>query len=258
MDVVPVFKEDVDGIPVLWRPPDPSTDQGTLVIWLAGFSGTKEDCAPQLRALAAQGVTALSFDAWQHGERRIEPEEELRARVRSNIRRWFWPILYRTARDTVAVLDWSEYRLGLRGAVGIGGVSMGGDIAVTAAGLDRRIAAVSAVIATPDWLRPGSFEPPGVPDAKAWRAYRDGNPLSHLDRYAHRPALAFECGDEDRQVPPDGAERFCAALAATYRDYPDCLRIARHAGVGHRFADAMWSAAMNWFDRHLNGAAGTA
>ena len=81
MDVVPVFKEDVDGIPVLWCPPDPSTDQGTLVIWLAGFGGTKESCAPQLRDLAAHGFTALSFDAWQHGERRIESEEELRTRV---------------------------------------------------------------------------------------------------------------------------------------------------------------------------------
>lgn len=243
---------------MLWQDPDPALDRSSLVIWLAGFGGTKESCEPQLRDLAALGFTALSFDAWQHGARRIESGEELRTRVRDNIRRWFWPILYRTARDAVAVLDWSEYRLGLRGAVGIGGVSMGGDIAVAAAGLDRRIAAVSAVIATPDWLRPGSWEPPGVPDTKAWRAYRDGNPLSHLDRYAHCPALAFECGDEDGQVPPDGAERFCAALAATYRDCPDRLRITRHAGVGHRFADAMWSAAAGWFDRHLPGVEGPA
>ena len=253
-----MFEEQVDGVPVLWHSPDANTDRRALVVWLAGFGGTKESCEPQLRDLAARGFTALSFDAWQHGARRIETEEELRERVRGNIRRWFWPILHRTARDVVVVLDWAEHRLELKGPAGIGGVSMGGDIAVTAAGMDRRIAAVSAVIATPDWLRPGSFEPPGVPDGRAWRAYRDGNPLANLERYTHCPAMAFECGDDDRQVPPDGAERFCAALAETYRDCPERLRVARHAGVVHRFADAMWSAAVDWFSRHLDGADGPA
>lgn len=97
-----------------------------------------------------------------------------------------------------------------------------------------------------------------MPDARAWSAYRDGNPLSNLDRYTHYPALAFECGDDDRQVPPDGAERFCTALAKTYRDCPERLRVTRHAGVVHRFADVMWSATMDWFSRHLNSEDGTA
>ena len=70
--------------------------------------------------------------------------------------------------------------------------------------------------------------------------------------------MAFECGDDDGQVPPDGAERFCVALVPTYRDCPDRLRITRHAGVAHRFADAMWSATLDWFDHHLDGADGTA
>ena len=227
--------------------------------------GPGSQSGPLFRTIVAQefgcqlfDISPLSFDAWQHGARRIESEEELRTRVLSNIRRWFWPILYRTARDAVAVLDWSEHRLDLRGTAGIGGVSMGGDIAVAVAGMDKRIAAVSAIIATPDWLRPGSCEPPGMPDARAWSAYRDGNPLSNLDRYVHCPAMAFECGDDDRQVPPDGAEHFCIALAKTYRDCPERLRVTRHAGVAHRFADVMWSATMDWFDRHLNGAGGTA
>lgn len=153
----------------------------------------------------------------------------------------------------IAVLDWSEYRFGLRGLA-----DMGDDIAATAAGMDNRITAVSAAVATSDdWLRPGSCEPPGMPDAEAWRAYRDGNPLSNLDRFAHCPAMAFECGDDDRQVPPDGAEPFCTALAETYHDCPKRLRVTRHADVAHRFADVMWSAAMDWFDRQLKGADGT-
>ena len=91
-----MFKGDVDGIPVP-RTPDPSTDQGTLGIWLAGFGGTKESCEPRLVDWVALGFSALSIDDWRHGTRRIESEVELRTRVRGNIRGWFRLILHRTA-----------------------------------------------------------------------------------------------------------------------------------------------------------------
>lgn len=65
----------------------------------------------------------------------------------------------------------------------------GGDIAVAAAGIDRRIRAVAACISTPDRLRPGSDETPSVPDAYAWNCYRRCNPLTDLALYAHAPAI---------------------------------------------------------------------
>jgi len=53
-----------------------------------------------------------------------------------------------------------------------------------------------------------------VPDAYARFFYDYLDPLTHLSAYAHRPAILFACGREDQHVPPDGAQRFQAALRA--------------------------------------------
>ncbi len=79
----------------------------------------------------------------------------------------------------------------------VGGLSMGGDIAVAAAGLDHRVERVAAIIATPDWLRPGMQDlfnpgtvlPPGEPDAYAQYFYDHLNPLTHLAAFVHGPAI---------------------------------------------------------------------
>lgn len=244
---------EAQGIPVLRCDPEPQRATRRLVIWLPGFGGNKEAMAPYLRELAAAGFTALSFDPFQHGARRMESQAVLQERVTGNIRRWFWPILHRTAEEVSQVLDWAGRTLEVEPGSGLGGISMGGDISVAAAGLDRRVRAVSAGIATPDWLRPGSHEAPGLPDAAAWQAYRAGNPLTHAERYAHAPAIAFECGAEDTQVPPAGAQLFAQRLEKYYRAAPERLRVTLHAGVAHQFTPAMWASARDWFMIHLLG-----
>ena len=156
----------VDSIPLIYLQPD-NDDRGKLVIWLTGFSGSKESCRAQLEALTALGYTALSFDPWQHGERMRADVDELRARIRGNIRRYFWPILAETAREVPRIIDWALAQLPVDEQVAIGGISMGGDISVVAAGIDRRIALAVPWVATPDWLRPGTNEPVGEADADA-------------------------------------------------------------------------------------------
>jgi len=240
----------VDDIPILVIAPK-ETKARPLVIWLTGFSGQKESVEGPLRELAKRGFVALSFDPHQHGERRIESREELVKRVRGNIRRYFWPILARTAEETPKVIDWAVKTLGVRPEVGMGGISMGGDIAVAAAGVDRRIVVVSACIATPDWMRPGSFEPPGEPDAAAQTDYDRRNPLTHLKLYAHRPAIAFQCGAADKQVPPDGATRFVAALQPHYAEAADRLVVDLEPEVPHRFTPRMLENSIQWFTKHL-------
>lgn len=234
-------------IPLLWAEPDPGAPR-RLVIWLPGFSGSKDGVQDQLCDLARAGFVGLSFDPWEHGERSVEGVEALRQRVRGNIRRHFWPILARTAEEVPAVVDWAISQLGVEPGVGMGGISMGGDISVAAAGLEPRIGRVAAAIATPDWLRPGSFEPPGEADAAARAAYERRNPLTHLEAYRHCPALCFLCGDQDRQVPPDGAERFAAALAPAYAAHPERLEIYRQPGTAHQFTPIMWAKALDWFN----------
>jgi len=240
----------LEGMPLLWAEPV-ALPRRRLVIWLPGFSGTKEGVQAQLQDLARAGFVGLSFDPWAHGERSTEGVEALRQRVRGNIRRHFWPILAHTAEEIPRVIDWALAELGVEPAVAMGGISMGGDISVAAAGLDPRLVAVAAAIATPDWLRPGSFEPPGEPDVAAQAAYERRNPLTHLEAYRHCPALRFLCGDADRQVPPDGAERFADALAPAYAAYPHRLEVHRQPGTAHQFTPAMWELALDWFSRHL-------
>ena len=237
-------------IPVLVIAPK-ETKGRPLVIWLTGFSGQKESVEAPLRELAKRGFVALSFDPHQHGERRIEAREELVKRVRGNIRRYFWPILARTAEETPQVIDWAIKALGVRPEVGMGGISMGGDIAVAAAGVDHRITVVSACVATPDWLRPGSFEPPGEPDDAAQADYERRNPLTHLKLYAHRPAIAFQSGAADKQVPPDGATRFVAALKPHYGEAADRLLVDLEPDVPHRFTPRMLENSIQWFTKHL-------
>ena len=241
----------VNAIPLLWCEPDPWTEVRQLVIWLPGFSGHKEAIIPYLQDLAEVGFVAASFDPFQHGARRIESQEALQSRVVGNIRRWFWPILHQTATEVSQVLDWCVAQLQVETACGLGGISMGGDIAVTAAGKDHRVAAVAAGIATPAWLRPGSHEPPGSPDASAWQAYHSDNLLTHIARYSHAPAIAFDCGADDTQVPPDGAQRFAQLLTDVYQDQPLKLRVYLHEGVAHRYTPEMWTHAKAWFKTHL-------
>ncbi len=246
-----INKATIADIPLIWCEPE-QTAARKLVIWLPGFSGTKEAMAPYLAALAAAGFVALSFDPVQHGERRIETQDELRTRVRGNIRRYFWPILAQTAEETPSVIDWALAHLRVEKRVGMGGISMGGDIAVTATAVDPRIGVVAAAIATPDWLRPGSFEPPGEPDEVAQACYDRRNPLTQLTAYRHCPAISFQCGAEDQQVPPDGARRFIEALnQEIYAAHPDRLEAVLHPGVAHAFPAQSWDNCVRWFQKHL-------
>lgn len=237
-------------IPVLVVAP-PETKGRTLIVWLTGFSGSKESVEAHLKEFAKHGFVALSFDPYQHGERRIEPNEELSKRVRGNIRKFFWPILAKTAEETPKVIDWAIQNLKVRKEVGMGGISMGGDIAVAAASVDKRIKAVSACVATPDWMRPGSFEPPGEPDAAAQADYDRRNPLTHLKAYRHRPAIAFQSGADDRQVPPDGGLRFVAALKPLYGKDAERLVVNLQPDTPHRFTPEMLENSRKWFQIHL-------
>jgi dienelactone hydrolase len=248
-----VRKTRLGEIPILAISPK-ETRNRHLVLWLTGFSGSKESVEKQLRDLAARGYVGVSWDPYQHGERRIEPQPQLVTRVRGNIRRFFWPILALSAEETPRIIDWAIGELGVRKDVGMGGVSMGGDISVAAAAVDPRIRVVSACVATPDWMRPGSFEPPGEPDELARADYDRRNPLTHLDAYRHLPAIAFQSGAIDRQVPPDGGERFVAALKREiYRGHENLLRVNLLPNTAHAFTAPMWEASVAWFDEWLRG-----
>lgn len=231
----------VDGIPVVWVTPAARGTTTPLALWLPALSRSTDDAIPFLHELAGAGFLAVSLDPWQHGARGTESGEQLLSRVFGGFRRYMWPILGQTALDCLRVVDWAAAELGAGPRVVAGGVSMGGDIAVALAGIDERVERVAAIVATPDWTRPGMRDltdpsrplPQGDADGYARWFYRQLDPLSHLGSYARGPAIAFECGAEDSHVPPDGALRFQAALADAYPATRDRVRVTLHPGLGH-------------------------
>jgi dienelactone hydrolase len=155
-------------------------------------------------------------------------------------------------------VDWAIANLDAGSEVVAGGVSMGGDVAVALAGVDKRVTRVASIVSTPDWTRlgmrdftdPSRLLPQGQADAYARWFYDHLDPLTHLDAYARGSAIAFECGADDTHVPPDGAHRFQAALKEAYPHVAERVRVTVHPGVGHM--DGAWSAAltqncMAWF-----------
>ena len=250
----------VDHIPVLWFEPPAPRAVRRLVLFLPNLSGTKEGMIPFLQDLAAAGFVALSLDPWQHGERGTESQAEILSRVFGNFRRHMWPILGQTTLDTMRVIDWAVAALDVQPDVYIGGLSMGGDIAVAAAGIDHRIQRVAAVVATPDWLRPGMHDlfdrhrllPPGEPDAYAKYFYEHLNPMTHLAAYAHGPAIYFVCGERDTHVPPDGALRFQAALREAHPSAADNVQVKLVPGMDHlavRDSALWWPDCLGWLTR---------
>ncbi|WP_285486158.1 dienelactone hydrolase family protein [Amycolatopsis taiwanensis] len=227
----------VDDIPVAWCSPiEPRAAGPRLALWQPPFGMDKAAMEPYLRELAEAGFTAVSVDPWQHGERAAdETGEERFARVFAAFRRGMWPILGRTVLDCMRVPDWAEEELGAGREAVAGGMSLGGDTAVALAGADARVRRVAAIVATPDWTRPGMrdvFDPSreidqGEAGPTAQWFHDHLCPMKRLDAFAaHAPAIAFELGADDTHVPPEAAARFRDALAAT----PATVRITHHPG----------------------------
>ncbi len=254
----PVTSLWIDHIPALYLEPPASLTPPRLVITLPGLTGTKESMVnPFLQDIAAAGFFALSFDPWQHGARSSENPQQLSKRVFSNFQRHFWPIMGNTVLDSLRVIDWAIDALHITPPVYMVGTSMGGDIAVAAAGFDHRIARVATVVSSPDWLRPGmqGFQsqgillPQGHADAYARYFYDRFNPCTHLESYAHGPAIRFVCGNEDYHVPPDGALSFQQALCAQWPFHSDKVQVILVPGKGHSdFLDPglWWPESLQW------------
>ena len=253
---IPVASTHVDHIPVLWIRPSNRKKTTKLAIWLPWGTGTKEDMLPYLDQLDTAGFLAMSFDPWHHGERGSgETPEQMFAMAMGDFPNTIWPILGQSSLDVVKVIDWALAEYAIRPPICVGGISLGGDIAVAAAGIDSRIGVVSSINATPDWLRPGMHAQGqlvqyGTVGAYAQYFYEHINPLTNLSSYDHCPAIAFECGADDDHVPPDGALRFQTALKETYKERPDRLRVNLYPNVGHQATPAMWQSSLDWFLMH--------
>ena len=252
----------IDHIPTIWLEPSQPQPIRRLAIFLNGLSGAKGNLLPQLTDLANAGFVALSFDNWEHGERTQMTQPEVAIRSFGNFRRYMWVNIGQTALDTLRVIDWAITNLGVEPSICMGGQSMGGDIAITAAGIDPRIRRVAAVASTPDWLRPGMMDltqpehpplPTGTPDAYARKFYELFNPITHLAHYAHAPEIRFVNGEKDDHVPPEASFRFKTVLAELYPQAAENVTIDLLTGQDHgsiwSISDQWWPGLVTWLTR---------
>lgn len=247
-------REEVEGIPVVWREPDGPAAGAAL--WLTHLGGSTEQTLPMLEKLAGAGFVAVSFDPPGHGLRGSGDPWAFAGSVLSSFRQRMWPLLGRTTLESLRVLDWTQRRFDVGGGpVVAGGVSMGGDVSVALAGADERVSRVSALIATPDWARPRMrrFDDPGLlvdqgtADAYARWYYERLDPMTHLDAYRRDVAISFHNGGADFHVPADDALRFRQALLRLQPDAERRVEVHVHAGAGHMDVDdRFYDAAVDW------------
>ncbi len=224
----------VDGIPVCWLPPKDRAE--AILIHVPAFGQAKEGARPVLEFAAARGFMAVAFDAYQHGARGSEEREAMTRRVFASFRREMWTIIGETALDLPRVATWARQHSGAL-PLHLTGLSMGGDAVVAAAPLIERVASVNAVVATPDWTRPGMRDiatgepvPPGAPDPKAQVFFDALEPLRHPGRYTGL-RIHFINGASDTHVPPEAARRFRDAVNGLGRAGP--VRVTEKPGLGH-------------------------
>lgn len=260
----------VDGIPVLLVEPhgaasqDVPDEDGPLVLWMSHLGGSAEQTLPMLERFAAAGHPAISFDTVMHGGRGSGDPWEFAASVLASFRRRMWPILGQTTLEAMRVITWAQEQTGRRGGVLVGGVSMGGDVAVALAGVDDRVDRVAAVGSTPDWSRPDMralgdadiIVDQGEADRYAQWFADQLDPMRHLGRYDRRVAITFEQGADDHHVPAENARTFMRALDKADRTDQHAgaeVRVQLYPGLDHLGVTAgeapLAAAAIDWLLR---------
>jgi uncharacterized protein len=234
-----VREEIVEGIPViLVAPPKPRAE---LVIWMSYLRGSAVKTVPTLERLAAAGHAAVTFDAPGHGARADGDPREFATQVLASFRQRMWPLLGLTTLEAMRVLDWAAAEVPATDGVLAGGFSMGGDVAVTLAGIDPRVRRAVGIGSTPDWSRPGMRElgdPSRLVDQGEADTYAQWfgdqlDPMRHLDRYRAGVEVGFQLGAQDHHIPIANARDFAAALSALDPEAGARVRIQVDPGLDH-------------------------
>lgn len=144
-------------IPITWVAPERSETAPKLVIWLAPGLMEMASVEPVLERLAHAGYLAVSFDSWGRGSRCRESPDTLMPRAAANFPLVAWPFLGHGALEVLRVADWAGREFAAAPPFAVGGNSLGGDIAVAAAGLGPRIGCVATTSASRPTAPGGSW-----------------------------------------------------------------------------------------------------
>lgn len=250
----------VGDIPVIYIEPsgfNASKPVG-MVIWLDGFTGNKERTIPYLKELADAGYLAVSFDKYMHGERGTMSASQIWEWSERAFEANFWRVLGHSSDDASSVINWAEKNFTLSG-ICMGGYSMGGDISLSVAGVDKRVGCVAGVVTSPDWKRPGRRDR-SLPittavqkeQMKIAQAYYDKyDPASHIQHYMNKPYIYLALGGKDSLILPTWGLNFEKALQPIYANDKEKLRIHLYKEAGHKVTPLIWNDVKQWVDRYF-------
>lgn len=240
---------------LLWRA---GTEQPhPAIIYLAGGGSTKSDVQPDALSTAQEaGITVLSFDMYQHGERR---PADFTPPSRASVDQ-FLEFAEHTADDLRAALTYlaneagaDEHRIGIRA------ISLSASACLGAIGLGLPVRACLSIAGSGDYTAASSsfmarsgMSPSEISAALETSAERLAaiDPLQHLDAFPPC-ALMIVHGTADRTVPLETHRSLFDALLPYYADRPeDCLFLI-HPG-GHGIRPDIHRVGLSWLIERLN------
>ena len=213
----------------------PEGESAGAVLMFHGLRASLASLEDPGQRMARAGMTAILIDAPHHGGRHSEVLAGMPDAL-SLPSHYVLLRLLREARDEIPSLVDAALAMGHR-KVAIAGVSFGAFIALAAATIEPRLAAIASVLGTPDWTPRDGDIPADLADAVAESPHL--HPFTPL-----RPLLMLN-GAIDDNVRPGGARVLAERLRPVYaaagvplvhREYPDTT----HWPSGDVWED-MWS-----------------
>jgi dienelactone hydrolase len=194
-------------VPLRTYAPPSGTPSAGAVLLFHGLRSSMATLDREARLFAGAGTTAIVVDAPHHGSRHDDvvgtmPDALSLAGHHVLLR------LVREARDEVPGLVEHAHRLGHR-KVAIAGVSFGAFIALAAATVEPRLAAIVSVLGSPDWTPRDGVVPEELVDVAR------ESPLHRYDTFAPRPLLLLN-GRLDDNVRPAPARALAEKLRPIY------------------------------------------
>lgn len=233
--------EYLDNIPIAFCRPDKYKSNNSIAVWLPYLGGSKESVKRELQMLSSYGYFAISIDLYLNGERVKNLKEDIRTLVFENFRAYMWEMLGITAMDIYRTIDWAIKTFKLNDYVVIGGLSMGGDIALAVAGMDVRIKKVSAIGASPNWDRHGMTDvmdskkiiEQGQPTNFGKWLYNKLNPVSNLELFCRPMQIHLEFGELDTHIHSEWTVDFKNKLIEKYPEEKCNIELIINNGLDH-------------------------
>jgi pimeloyl-ACP methyl ester carboxylesterase len=236
-----------------------AVEQGPMpaIIFLHGFTGSKEHHLPLRLALADLGYLVVSFDARDHGDRLSLPE--LWNRCRECFLDTFLGILMDTVDETVRVFGHLRASSGVDPQrIGLVGGSMGAMIGLMSIPRLPGLRAAVTMAGTTDLLR-WQEETMGHEHYQFQKGEAGAATRSRLESYEAIPrAAAFYPvrllmvhGGSDRIVPPRGQRQLYRRLRPFYAGEPSRLKCSVYPGLEHDTSPALLEEVYAWLRKHL-------